>query len=100
MRHAGEYVQCIMLDKRGVGLSDRIADAPSLEDRVADTLAVLDKEGIDRAALVGHSEGGGIAVALAALHPARVRSMILIDAPAWGVPREELEALADDDNPL
>jgi class 3 adenylate cyclase/alpha-beta hydrolase superfamily lysophospholipase len=100
MRHAGDYAQCVMMDKRGVGLSDRVAEAPSLEDRVADTLAVMDAEGLDSADIIGHSEGGAIAVALAALHPARVRSMIVIDAPAMGVPIEELEALADEDFPL
>jgi class 3 adenylate cyclase len=100
MRHAGELCQCVMMDKRGVGLSDRVSEPPSLEDRVADTLAVMDAEAIDRADVIGHSEGGSIAIALAARHPDRVRSLILIDAPAWGVPREELEALADEDNPL
>jgi class 3 adenylate cyclase/pimeloyl-ACP methyl ester carboxylesterase len=98
--HVGEHAQCVMLDKRGVGLSDRVVDPPSLEDRVADTLAVMDAEGLDIVDVVGHSEGGGIAVALAALHPTRVRSMILTDAPAWGVPRGELAALADEDQPL
>jgi class 3 adenylate cyclase/alpha-beta hydrolase superfamily lysophospholipase len=100
MRHAGDHVQCVMLDKRGVGLSDRVAESPSLDDRVADTLAVMDAEGLGAVDLVGHSEGGSIAVALAAAHPARVRSLTLIDAPAWGVPYDELAALADEDNPL
>jgi class 3 adenylate cyclase len=100
MRHAGDYAQNVMIDKRGVGLSDRVAEAPSLEVRVGDTLAVMDAEGLETADIIGQSEGGGIAIALAALHPARVRSMILIDAPAWGAPREELDALADEDFPL
>jgi pimeloyl-ACP methyl ester carboxylesterase len=71
-----------------------------LEDRVADTLAVMDAEAIDRADVIGHSEGGSIAIALAARHPDRVRSLILIDAPAWVSRAKELEALADEDNPL
>jgi class 3 adenylate cyclase len=100
LRHVGEYVQCVMLDKRGVGLSDRVADPPTLEDRVADTLSVMDAEGLDAVDLVGHSEGGGVAIALAALHPTRVKSMMLIDTPAWGVPRDELELFADAERPL
>jgi pimeloyl-ACP methyl ester carboxylesterase len=100
LRHAGEYAQCVMLDKRGVGLSDRVTELPTLSDRVADTLAVMDAEDLDCVDLVGQSEGGAIAIALAAEHPERVRSMVLIDSVVYGVPRDELAALADDDHPF
>jgi class 3 adenylate cyclase len=100
LRHAGEYVTCVMLDKRGVGLSDRVADPSTLEDHVADTLAVMNAEGLDAVDLVGHSEGGDIAIALAALHPTRVESVTLIGTPALGVPRDELELFTDAERPL
>ena len=100
LRHAGEYAQCVMLDKRGVGLSDRVTDPPSLSERVVDTLAVMDAEDLARVELIGQSEGGAIAIALAAEHPERVRSMVLVDSTLYGVPDDELAALADDDHPF
>ena len=100
LRHAGEHAQCVMIDKRGVGLSDRVAGPPSLGERVADTLAVMDAEDLDRVDLIGQSEGGAIAVALAAEHPERVRSMVLIGSALTGVSRDDLVVLADDDHPL
>ena len=87
LRHGGEHSQCVMIDKRGVGLSDRVTEPPSLSDRVADTLAVMAAEDLARVDLIGHSEGGAIAVAFAAEHPERVRSMVLIDSTLYGVPR-------------
>lgn len=86
-----------MLDKRGVGLSDRVNEPPTLQDRIDDTLAVIDAEGVDRVHLVGHSEGGPIAVAIAALHPERVESVVLIGAPAQGAPHDVLSAMASED---
>ena len=100
LRHAGDHTQCVMIDKRGVGLSDRVTDPPSLSDRVADTLAVMDVEGLARVDLIGHSEGGAIAIALAGEHPDRVRSMVLIDSTLYGVPYQDLAVLADDDHPF
>ena len=99
-RYAGEYMQLVQLDKRGVGLSDRVAEPPSIDDRVVDTLAVMDAEGLGTVNLIGHSEGGGVAIALAARHPERVRSMVVIGAPASGAPTGELAALADASHPF
>ncbi|MCE9544362.1 MAG: alpha/beta fold hydrolase [Planctomycetia bacterium] len=44
--------------------------------------AVLDKLGIDRVTVIGHSMGGEVAVAFAALKPARIERLVLIDSPA------------------
>jgi pimeloyl-ACP methyl ester carboxylesterase len=46
-------------------------------------LAVMDKLGVQRAALVGNSLGGSIAVALAAEHPERVDGIVLIDSAGF-----------------
>ena len=46
------------------------------------------------------ARAGAIAIALAAEHPERVRSMVLIDSVLYGVPRDDLAALADDDYPF
>ena len=99
-RYGGEHHQLVMLDKRGVGLSDRVADPPTLNDGSLDTLAVLDAEGLDRVDLVGQSEGGPVAIAIAAQDPERVQSLVLMGAPALGAEQRELATLADDDNPF
>ena len=97
---AGQHHQIIMIDKRGVGLSDRISEPSTLNEYVADVLAVMDAEGVESAHIVGHSEGGTIGVALAAEHPDRVQRLCLVDAPALGVSHETISKFADSDHPL
>ncbi len=94
---AGRHHEVIMIDKRGVGLSDRVTQPSSLEENVKDVLAVMDAESIEAANILGHSEGGTIGVALAALHPQRVRRLVLVDVPAMGAPPALLKAFSDRD---
>lgn len=49
------------------------------EDFVADAIAVMDDRDLDRPVVVGHSMGGAHAMVLAALHPERVRALVLVD---------------------
>jgi pimeloyl-ACP methyl ester carboxylesterase len=93
-RRAG--VLLVAASRPGYGLSDP-ADSDHLT--VADdTVAVADLLGIDRFALLGMSVGGGYALACAARHPGRVRSVAVVGAPAevpsldqpW--PRDGLDA--------
>ena len=49
---------------------------------VADVVAALDALGWDDAVLLGHSMGGGIATAVAAAAPARVRRLCLVEGLA------------------
>jgi pimeloyl-ACP methyl ester carboxylesterase len=76
---AGTSRRVIRYDKRGNGLSDRPAgvDAYSLDAQVGDLLAVYDAAGLSRAALLGWSQGGPIALAFAARYPARVSHLVL-----------------------
>ncbi|NKZ05931.1 alpha/beta fold hydrolase [Actinomadura latina] len=70
-------------DLRGHGRSPH--EPPwTVERHVADVLALLDAEGIERADLVGHSYGGMIALHLARTAPRRVRRLLLLD-PATGL---------------
>src|SRR5438874_12252044 len=62
---------------RGTGWSDHVTDPFTLSDMVADAVAVLDAEGIDRAHVFGLSMGGMIAQHLALEHPARVEHLVL-----------------------
>jgi len=71
-------------DERGCGLSDRDVQDVSLEKRVADLEAVIDAAGIERAALLGVSQGGPVAVLFAARHPERVSHLVLYATFARG----------------
>ncbi len=66
----------------------------TIEDHVADLVAVLDDRGIDQAHLVGHSFGGCLAVHLLAAVPDRVRSVVLLD-PAMALPLAKAQSLAE-----
>jgi len=79
-----ERFRCITYDGRGNGKSDRPADvaAYSLENNVADVLAVMDATEAGRAILVGLSLGGMHACVLAAHHPERVKAAILVGTVA------------------
>ena len=74
-----ERFRCIAYDGRGNGKSDRPADvaAYTLDNYLADALAVMDALDTRRAILVGLSFGGLVASALAAYHPEWVRAAIL-----------------------
>src|SRR3981081_3854518 len=66
--------QGIVPDLRGYGRSDKPKDVESyaLEQMVDDVTGVLDHMGIERAHVVGHDWGAGLAWALASLRPDRV----------------------------
>ena len=74
-----EAHRVVNIDYRGHGQSDPAHEPFSLYDLLDDTLAVLDHLGIERASWVGLSTGGMVAMRAAILHPARVRSMVLMD---------------------
>jgi len=74
----------ILWDKRGTGLSDRVAvdRLPTLEERMDDIRAVLDAAGAERAAIAGMSEGSVLAALFGAAHPERTRALVLYGG--WG----------------
>lgn len=73
-----------IVDRRGVGLSDRAARTYSLAEQVEDLIAVIDSVDVERTWLLTTSDAAPLAIALAAMHPARVRGVVL-DAPVVGV---------------
>lgn len=88
------HLRWISVDLRGHGHSPW-APPWNLEQHVADALAVLDDEGVDRAVVVGHSFGGAVATHLARTAPGRVRRLVLLD-PAIGLdPRSMLDNAED-----
>jgi len=78
LERLASFSRLIIFDKRGTGLSDRVASdrLPTLEERMDDLRAVLDAVGSERTALFGHSEGGSMSVLFAATYPQRTRALI------------------------
>jgi len=76
--------QLVRWDERGLGLSDWYADDLSLDALVRDAETVVDALKLERFALLGISQGGAIAAAYAARHPARVSHLVLCGAYTCG----------------
>ena len=76
------FARLIMLDMRGVGLSDRADHLPLLEDQMDDLTAVLDRVGAAKTAILGVSQAGPMAILYAASFPQRVDALILYGAYA------------------
>jgi pimeloyl-ACP methyl ester carboxylesterase len=69
---------CLSFDHRGIGRSGAAEDDFTVELLAADSLAILDREGIGAAHVVGHSLGGLVALVLASRARERVRSLSLL----------------------
>ena len=74
----------IALDLPGHGGSDKQIASGDPQAMASAVLATLDALGIERAHLVGHSLGGGIAAAAALAQPARIASLTLIAPAGFG----------------
>ena len=71
------FSRLVLFDRRGTGLSDPIVEHFTMEDRTDDIRAVMDAIGLERAVLLGSSEGAMACLYFAALHPERVSALIL-----------------------
>jgi DNA-binding SARP family transcriptional activator/pimeloyl-ACP methyl ester carboxylesterase len=74
----------ILLDRRGIGLSDRVGSSPTVDATAQDLSTVLDAAGSRRVVLVGVSEGGPACIKFAADHPGRVAGLVLFASLAKG----------------
>lgn len=72
-------VRLLAPDLRGRAGSSTLPPGSGLGTHVDDVIALLDHLGLDRAVLAGHSMGGFVAALLAARHPERVSSVVLVD---------------------
>ena len=73
----GSFARVVTFDKRGTGLSDRVAELPGLDQRMDDLRAVMDAAGMERSALLGISEGAPLSILFAATYPERCRALVL-----------------------
>src|SRR5882762_5756546 len=76
-RRLASFCRLIIFDKRGTGLSDRMAGLPDLETRMDDLRAIMDALGAKRAAVLGYSEGAAMAALFAATYPERAPALVL-----------------------
>ncbi len=100
LRRLASFARVILFDKRGTGLSDRVTDAPTLEERMEDVRTVMQAAGSEQAAVMGYSEGGPMCALFAATYPQMVHALVMVgsyprrtrsnDFP-FGPAREELE---------
>jgi aminoacrylate hydrolase len=72
-----ERFRVITHDHRGLGRSDAWTGAYSVDQIAADVLGLMDRLGLVRAHIVGHSLGGAVAQAIAADHPGRVGGLVI-----------------------
>src|SRR5262245_24913044 len=79
MGRLASFARIIQFDARGTGLSDPLSfeRLPTIETRMADTLAVMHAVGSERAALLGADATGPLAIVFAATHPERTAALIL-----------------------
>jgi len=76
------FARVIVFDKRGTGISDPVPleRLPTLERWMDDARVVLDAVGSEQAVVIGDTEGGPMAMLLAAAHPERVAGLVLINS--------------------
>ena len=69
----------LAVDLRGRGATGRVEGRVGIPSHAADLAALMDREGLEKVAFVGHSLGAMIGVYLAANQPDRVDKLVLID---------------------
>jgi pimeloyl-ACP methyl ester carboxylesterase/DNA-binding CsgD family transcriptional regulator len=77
LKRLSSFSRLILFDKRGTGLSDRVTELPTLEQRMDDVRAVMDAAGSPRAALFGISEGAAMCALFAATYPERTAALAI-----------------------
>jgi len=92
LAHLRPARRALALDLRGHGRSDPPRNGDfSINSMTGDIDAVVDSLGIRIFVLVGHSMGGGVALAYAGAHPDRVAGLLLLDPIGDGTQIPEME---------
>lgn len=79
LAHFGRSHRCVSIDRRGHGRSDKPDQDYTIAGYADDVAWLIDRLGMDRPVVVGHSLGGAVALQLAADHPDAVRAVVLDD---------------------
>ncbi|TAM75021.1 alpha/beta hydrolase [bacterium] len=89
--------RAVAVDLRGFGESPKPPAGYHFDDHAADLVRLIHRLNLPRAALVGHSMGGAIALHLALGHALLFRALAIVDAGAHVAQRRQILALAGDD---
>lgn len=92
-----ESHRVLSLDLKGFGWTDRPGGDYSPQAQARLVFALMDQRGIDRAALVAHSWGSSVALAMALEAPERVTRLALYDAYVYREQRNTFFQWADAD---
>jgi proline iminopeptidase len=83
----GKNRRLVMYDQRGTGrsLGNHPGQTYTLKDQIDDLEAVRSQLGVEQINLLGHSWGGYLVMAYAAVHPDRIAHLFIVDsaAPQW-----------------
>jgi pimeloyl-ACP methyl ester carboxylesterase len=89
LRRLATFSRLIILDQRGVGLSDASATVPTVDERVDDLASVIDAVTDGPVYVMGHCNGGPPAIVYAATRPERVAGLVLMSTFVKGESDED-----------
>jgi len=105
LRRLASLSRLIAFDKRGTGMSDRLADTETLEARMDDIRKVMDAARSERAVIFGLGEAGPLCILFAATYPERTSGLVLMNSTPrfvrapdlpWLPSRGQMEARVDE----
>ena len=82
-RRVEGQLDCILVDQRGHGYSDKPERGYTNPQMAEDAWRVVQHLDLERPAVMGHSMGGGVALTLAAAHPDAIDRLLLVDPAVW-----------------
>ncbi|KAF0108977.1 MAG: putative hydrolase [Anaerolineaceae bacterium] len=84
MAYLGRYYRTYALDFWGFGESGKKRESYAIQDFVGLVDQFMDRLGIERAPLVGHSMGGTVSLSVAIQYPQRVSKVVVVGSPIVG----------------
>jgi len=80
VRRFEQHFRCVLMDNRGVGLTDKPSGPYTTVTMAEDSAALLRKLGVKRARVAGISMGGAIAQCLCLQHPEMVERLVIVSS--------------------
>lgn len=98
------FGRLVSYNPRGTGVSSPLPPGSSLQEWMDDVRRIMDAVGVQRATIIGDTEGGPTAMLFAATYPERTSALVLVNTFArfirdvaypWGIPPESVPRLTD-----